>query len=233
MLSNKLSVDNYFRRMTRIKRNINSRILLWLNSQKYLFFRNKIFSEVVHLVQSEYAKSFLASKNINSTYLLEDYLHENFISRQFDIVTKKNIVAYNPKKGAYFINKLIKAMPEIKFQPIINMSQDEVIELLTSAKIYIDFGNHPGKDRIPREAAHLKCCVISNKMGSAKNNKDLPIPQKYKFDQSNASIVKIQEKIIQIFDDYPNCLSDFNSYRLKIKHSEEIMNSQIKNIFIN
>lgn len=57
----------------------------------------------------------------------------------------------------------MKKARELNFKPIINMTRDEVIRELQRAKVYIDFGNHPGKDRIPREAAILGCCAIVGK----------------------------------------------------------------------
>ena len=37
-------------------------------------------------------------------------------------------------------------------------------------------------NRIPREAAMCGCCVITNRNGSAANNVDVQIADKYKFD---------------------------------------------------
>ncbi len=39
---------------------------------------------------------------------------------------------------------------------------------MRKAKLYIDFGYHPGKERMPREACLLDCCLIIGKDGSAK-----------------------------------------------------------------
>ena len=69
---------------------------------------------------------------------------------------------------------------KFNFIPIQGMSSIEVANLLESAKIYIDFGNHPGKDRLPREAVLSGCCIITNSKGSAKNSVDICISKKYK-----------------------------------------------------
>jgi hypothetical protein len=50
--------------------------------------------------------------------------------------------------------------------------------------VYIDFGNHPGRDRIPREAAAMGCVVITNRRGSAENDVDIPIPNFLKIDDA-------------------------------------------------
>ena len=46
---------------------------------------------------------------------------------------------------------------------------------------YIDFGPHPGMDRLPREAALAGCIVITNREGAAAHDEDVPLPPEYKF----------------------------------------------------
>ena len=66
----------------------------------------------------------------------------------------------------------------------------------------MDFGYHPGKDRMPREAALFGNCIITNQKGSAKNNLDIPIKSKYKFSEVKTNIPKINKQIERIFNDY-------------------------------
>lgn len=81
------------------------------------------------------------------------------------------------------------------------MTRDEVAKLLSTAKVYIDFGNHAGKDRIPK-AAISGCCVITGKDGSAKFYEDVPIDEEFKFKTINKNIPLIVEKIKHCFDNY-------------------------------
>ena len=60
------------------------------------------------------------------------------------------------------------------------MTEREVEDCLSQAKVYIDFGGHPGKDRIPREAALCGCCVVTGRRGAAGNDVEVPINQSYK-----------------------------------------------------
>ena len=46
----------------------------------------------------------------------------------------------------------------------------QIINIYNKTKVYLDFGYHPGKDRMPREAALFNNCIITNKKGSAKIN---------------------------------------------------------------
>jgi len=189
--------------------------------------------DVKHLCQSYYAQQFLDSKGIDSFYL-SDYLSVDIIDgalSQSNQHERKDIVLYNPKKGFEFTKKLIDAAPHYSWVPIENMTPKEVVKLLLTAKVYIDFGYHPGKDRFPREAAISGCCVITGKRGSAANQIDIPIPDTYKFDDKESAIPEIVQKINVCFRDYNNMAKDFDAYRKIIKEEENRFTADIKDIF--
>ena len=227
-----LSVDNYFLWRPGLKGRINRVVLNRLSSQNYLFFDNRLKSADFHLVQSEYAKCFLNEKGINNVGFLGDYLHESFLKAQTDLDLKQNLVAYNPKKGIKFTQNLIAQSPNIKYVAIENMSREDVVKLLKQAKVYVDFGFHPGKDRIPREAAFLKCCVITNKRGSANFSKDVPISDEFKFEENSAELSSIAKKIEDCFINYTRNLAEFEAYRQEIMRQELVFDGQLRELFI-
>lgn len=214
---------------------INELILQKLNSLKIPKRIIKIINNVnFHFAQSYYALSFLKNKlNIpnDKTAYLSDYLNKEFLKIKTDLSKKENIVAYNPKKGITFTKKIIKSANDIKFIPLINMSREDVIKTLQRAKVYIDFGNHPGKDRIPREAAILGCCVITGKRGSATFYEDVPIPNEYKFEDRKENIPKIIEKIKDCFENYEERYKDFKYYRQVIKNEPQKFTEDLRKIF--
>ncbi len=178
---------------------------------------------VVHWVQSEYARQFLEFNGVQSKdiKIVSDYINLVFLdelvaskSRYHEekAVDKEDIVLYNPNKGMEFTRQLISAAQDIKWVPIINMTRVQVYDALLKGKVYIDFGNHPGKDRIPREAAAAGCVVITGKRGSAANEIDVPIPNNYKFDDDVNKIEEIIERIRYVFENYESCFNEFGSY---------------------
>ena len=171
-------------------------------------------------------------RNLQPLYYLSEYLNEEFLKTQIDLSKKENIVAYNPKKGFAFTKKIIKKAKDVKFIPLINMSRDEVIKTLQRAKVYIDFGNHPGKDRIPREAAILGCCVITGKRGSAAFFEDVSIPNEYKFKDREENIPNIIDKIKDCFENYEERYKDFEYYREVIKNEPQKFIEDLKKIFV-
>jgi hypothetical protein len=170
--------------------------------------------------------------SLQPLYYLSEYLNEDFLKTQTDLSKKENIVAYNPKKGFPLTKKIISSAKDIKFVPLINMSRGEVIKTLQRAKVYIDFGNHPGKDRIPREAAILGCCVITGKRGSAAFFEDVPIPDEYKFEDKEENIPKIIDKIKDCLENYEKRYEDFDYYIEVIKNEPQKFMEDLKKIFI-
>ena len=248
-----LSVDNFYtsflhqkffeslplRIINRIKKGISLEPLdlneVALRKYKNFDLKQNIYIKqaILHLVQSEYARQHLIRKEIKNIKYLSGYLNEVFLGIKTDISKKENIVTYNIEKGYNFTKKIIDAGREagIKFIPIKNvknMTRNEVIRLLQRAKVYIDFGNHPGKDRIPREAAILKCCVITGLGGSAKYKEDVNIPYDYKFEDKKENIPKVIGKIQEIFNNYEIKIEEFQGYVNQIKEEK---NKFLKDLF--
>jgi hypothetical protein len=183
-----------------------------------------------YMFQSHYA--FEHFEELNPKYYLSDYINEDFLKIQTDLSKKENMVVYNPKKGFAFTEKIIKRAKDIQFVPLINMTRDEVIKTLQKAKVYIDFGNHPGRDKIPRETVILGCCVIINKRGSAAFYEDVPIPDEYKFEDRDENIPKIVDKIRDCFDNYEERYKDFEHYREFIRNEPQRFIEDLKKIFV-
>ncbi|URZ09111.1 hypothetical protein [Clostridium felsineum] len=228
-----LSIDNYYASIELLEKNRdNPKLKAFIQDFKYFDFKDK---DVLHLAQCQYIIDTLKKEGITNIYYLSDYLNRDFIEKNssLNLKNRENIVVYNPKKGLEFTEKLIKAGNSINWKPIINMTRDEVITLLRKAKVYIDFGNHPGKDRIPREAAICGCCVITDKRGSANYFEDVPIDASFKFEDSEENIPAILNKINSCTQNFSTESMNFNNYRKIIKNSEAEFENQIMNIFEN
>lgn len=198
------------------------------------FFTTKDLLKIdYHLYQSYFAKSFLNKQKIDSgkMFYLSDYINDIYNS-DYNINEKENIIIYNPKKGFEFTKKIINYNKTLKWIPIQNMTNMEVQKLMKRAKIYVDFGNHPGKDRIPREAAMSGCCVFTNRKGSAGFSEDVPILDKYKFDDIDSNIEMIVKNLNECLDNYNSNINDFKDYRDFIKNEKNVFKNDVKSIFL-
>lgn len=226
-----MSVDNYYRE-TENKNKMKQVIKKIINYNQPYMFEKKINTN--HFCQSRYALEFLKDKGVenNNIYYLSDYINETYLGLKIDYSKKENNVLYNPKKGFEFTKKLIDNSKNINWIPIQNLTTEQVKKLLCKSKVYIDFGNHPGKDRFPREAAACGCCIITGKRGSAKYYEDIPIMDKYKFEDDEENIGLILDKIYDCLENYNLRINDFKNYIECIEKEKDIFENDIKNIFI-
>lgn len=244
-----LSVDNFFhdewdfhniklRDIFRFNFNLG---LLYLKDRikcsiyyKKNFFKGKrtlaLISKFDSGYQAEYTRNFLSKTGFKNIYPLSDFINDQYFEEKFPC-EKKDIVLYNPKKGVEFTKKLIKAAPNLSWIPLENLNRTELIILIRSAKLYIDFGNHPGKDRLPRECALSGCCIITGKKGSAAFFKDIPIKSKYKFNDNDRSIQDIIATIRWVLNNYEQAILDFCDYRNKINLEKEEFTKQVFQLF--
>ena len=226
-----MSVDNYLKNYT-VKKSIEYFGFLRTINNVFLgkfFQKNLIYKFDYHFCQSYYAISFLNKKRIQNIFYLSDYINEEFFDNNH--MNNENNVLYNPKKGYKFTKKIINCAPQFNWIPIQNLTTSQVKSLLSRSKVYIDFGNHPGKDRFPREACTCGCCIITGKKGSAKYFEDVSIPEEFKFENKKENIQFIIKKIDECLNDYDNATKKFTDYRKKIEKEQIKFEEDIKKIF--
>lgn len=173
-----------------------------------------------HLYASEYARSYLADRGVAAHRLFDPQRLEYRQALAQPLTQERpNLLVYNPKKGGEARTRQILDMLDGRIEaiPITNMLPDKVQDLLTQAKVCIDFGDHPGKDRLPREAAACGACVLVNQRGSAANALDVPIPDEFKIDDTRPGFEHVvADKVRALMDDFPRQQARFNDYRNQI-----------------
>lgn len=181
--------------------------------------------------QSEYAQNFLQNNGFGEMVSLKDFINTDHIV-PFSTQGREDIVLYNPKKGMEFTKKLIDKAPDLKWVAVQNMTRAQLVELMRKAKVYVDFGYHPGKDRLPRECAMNGCCIITGKRGSAAFFEDVAIPDKYKFDEKKASLSSIIDRVRNTLADYETAIGDFDFYRAAISREKQEFEEDAENLFV-
>lgn len=197
------------------------------NSTKDLI-ENK--DRITHFYQSHYAYEHVTSLGLTKLLPLSDYINPELITE--GRVEKEDIILYNPAKGLEFTKKIIKKMPGCRFIALKGLSRQELSILLSKAKLYIDFGHFPGKDRLPREAVMNGCCILTGRNGASQYFEDVPIKDEYKFDTKNSSIKYVISKIKYILTNYEMCKADFNEYRKIVSNEKKLFFKEIDDIFL-
>jgi hypothetical protein len=138
-------------------------------------------------------------------------------------------VFYNPAKGMHYTDAIRKRSGSlIKIKPIGSgqdgrdrVSPEQVRRMLKQCKIYVDFGPHPGMDRLPREAALAGCCVVTNMEGAAQYKDDVPLPSKYKI--QTFDVDAIHKLLLDLLENFEERSKDFDNYREWIRGQRKRM----------
>ncbi|MFV0555389.1 MAG: hypothetical protein ACK5LR_11910 [Mangrovibacterium sp.] len=212
------------------------RKIKWLFKGKNFFrssfsIQSLIDLDAVAAYQSEYARDFLEKKGFKKIVPLKDYINTEHGTQCDNPEDREDIVLYNPKKGFKYTKQLIRLATELNWVPIQNMTRTELVSLMRKSKLYVDFGNHPGKDRLPREAALNGCCIITGRRGAADFHGDVAISDKYKFDERSAKKRDIVATIKETLENYSTKINDFEDYREKILHEEQEFYQQVCTLF--
>lgn len=206
------------------------RILWWLSVDNAPLSENAINiikkdRQLIHCCQSYYAmdfckKNFFCDSNNNLSdedtsnrlFYLSDYINSIFLVPYDTESKREDIVLYNPVKGYEYTSKIISASDNrITWKALQGMTPEEMRHAMNTSKVYIDFGNHPGKDRIPREAALNGCLIITNKQGAAAYKDDVYINDDFKF-EDDATAEEIIEKIYALVENYDDSLEQYRKY---------------------
>lgn len=209
----------------------------WLKGKRPLGGINAL-RHLKHFAQSHHALTYLEARGFSvlpltdsiPVYTAPDYLA--MLPQRLVAACREDVILYNPSKGRAVTERLIRAYPQWQFKPLRGLNRQQLADAFLGAKVYIDFGHHPGRDRLPREAAVHGCCVVTARHGSAGNPVDVPIPDKYKLDpKASAFVEEFGHVIDAIFSDFSRCSTELEPYRLMVHREEEVFDAQIRRAF--
>jgi len=216
---------------------LGTAVVWWMSVDNYLlsyqslplrdvrpdYFSLRERENVYHFVQSLYAENFLKEElGIRECFFLGDYINEEIsaIGKGFrDRVMRRPVCLFNPRKGFGRVKPVMEACgrerPDILWIALQGLTPREMAKLMCTARVYVDFGNHPGKDRIPREAAVCGCCILTNRAGSA-GFADVDIPERYKIADTE-DIPGVLEVLYDLVDNYELRKEEYKGYVAKIE----------------
>lgn len=239
-----MSVDNHFKHSHWLDcflfyRDWKTRLLrsyfnIKKNVRNTLAEMRRDHERIYHFYQSAYAQNFLYNSGMGRLIPLGDYINPATYTAADQTASqpeRENIILYNPLKGLKFTRRLIRANPDIEFIPLKGFTRQQLNDLMRRAKLYIDFGNFPGKDRLPREAVMNGMCIITGTEGASKFYEDVAIDSDYKYPVKSRNIPAISRKIREIFEDFDTHSSRFDTYRERIRREKQEFGTQITNFF--
>lgn len=199
-----------------------------------------LLPQVSHCAQSEYARRFLMTHENLEPSLLSDYvqLEQRFQHRDDGgqgAIRRPRSVAYNPAKGERYLKALRSRSTDIEWRPISGLDRVQVGELLESTEAYIDLGHHPGKDRIPREAALAGCVVLVGDRGAGALAEDVPVEDALRIPMSDdvgTTASRAHEVLRDVLASPEHWRAGQASYREWIRAEESRFREEVRRIFV-
>jgi hypothetical protein len=206
-------------------------------------YRRLFFADprLVHFYQSDYARDYLRQNRSVRYHSLSDYTDPDFVHRSLiasenpAIRTRANTICFFPNKGAELAARFVDARaalpPDVEFVAIRDMTKAQVRDTLFGARLYIDFGHHPGKDRVPREAAVAGAVVLLRAAGAANYFLDHPLPAEYLFTDDEVASGALHSKVAMILDDPDRHFANQRYYRDAILLEQERFDLEVRTFF--
>jgi hypothetical protein len=175
---------------------------------------------LIHFSKAHYDESYLKKNNIIPMRLTGPISRFYLSSAERNEAPPRgNRILYNPKKGKAAYQTLIARYPKYEFEPLTGLDEIGLDQKYRASKLYIDFGHHPGRERMPREAAVCGCCVVTGREGSAANPFDIAIPDSFKLDERSANFAERFGLLAdQVLEDFEAVSAKFESYRDEIRN---------------
>jgi hypothetical protein len=204
--------------------------LSWDNaplSELNRFEAKSALNNAIHIFQSHYAQIQASKLGLYGPIVSDYTFFDESISCSESI--KTNDICFLPRKSIGADKIVAELQCSFSIIRIENMSQNQVQDVLARSKYFIDFGHHPGKDRIPREAAIANCIPIVRFEGAARHIEDVYLPKYLKIDLElmiNAEF--LTEQINKLELNRPKILASIEPYKRKIKSELNVFNSQVQ-----
>lgn len=218
------------RKLTEVKKVFSS-------EYKPIYPASKRNRNVLHFCASKYAYQYVSKKfKLEPEYLVEP-ISLNFLEynreHQLDNLSassRNDVILYNPSKPSKIMNKLVK-LERFEFKPLKGMTPLELIDTYRCAKLYIDFGEFGGPERIPKETVYNGCVILVANHNAAKNDFDVAIPEKFKLSDYN-DVEIVSSRIKDALENYDLYVNEFESFRQKINSLENNFIGAIKRNFV-
>jgi hypothetical protein len=189
--------------------------------------------DVVHLVQSSYAWAFVATRFDVVPSLVSDYTPNAEFQGTVEVPRNRHLVTYNPAKGGDIIEAVKAQSPSsIEWRPIAGMTRAEVVATLQGCGVYLDLGHHPGKDRMPREAALSGALSVVARRGSGAFYADVPVPWEHKITPGDDEVMTAAAMLPELINNFDAEVAKQDSYRATILNERSRFKSEVEDVFV-
>ncbi|WOF22324.1 hypothetical protein N8K70_13145 [Microbacterium betulae] len=210
--------------------------LLWARHAKRLLRgvvtgEDEVLQRAGHLVQSHYAWNHVLAHLGRVGTILSDYTP---LEAPSSVSTEGRLprITYNPAKSSRIMAEFSRRWPGVELLPLRGMTGEEVAEALRTSLVYLDLGTHPGKDRMPREAALMGSVVLVARRGAGANDVDVPLPWEHKVAVLPDVVANAKRAVDLVLADPAAALAAQAPYRAAIRRERETFDREVAAAFI-
>ena len=219
------------------------KFILWESVNFYLSCVSEVSLNVfpkdaIHLYPYEYVKRYLDFAHIPESNRIKvtDYISEEFLNQKdnYNInIPKEHLVTYYQAKGNIFTDKVMEVLRnKYHFTTLAlkGYSTEELINIYTRSKVFVDFSYFPGKNRMFREALTCNNIIFTSDLGAAYYQKDVNIKREYKVSPVYDDPEKVADKIFAKAGDFTVLSDDFYDVKQEVFKEKEIFDKNIKEL---
>lgn len=185
----------------------------------------------IHLSQAPWISKTLEFWGVES-FLLSDYISKHYFDIT-NILKEENSVAVYPKKGGKLLANFMKEYSNFDYIRLENLNQAEMVQALDSAKVYVDFGHFPGRDRIPREALLRNCVIFIRDVACATDFDSFPIDNYFRFSDKDILDGTLFKKVSDTLSDYENMKKKQDFMRKQVEQEPFVFKKNVQDFFGN
>ena len=206
-----------------------ARAFVWLAHRELAGWRSGL-KGIEHLAQSSYAARYLDRRLGVSAPLLSDYIPGAATTHVPPEPNRERppAIAFNPAKGVRLLGRVQRLMTaDVRWLPIRGLSPMQVRDRLGEATIYLDLGPHPGKDRMPREAALAGAVSVVARRGSGDDDQDVAVPEHHKVSLGAHLAERAVAVVSAVLEDPVTAYAEQRGYRAGIQGEHEVFRTQV------
>ncbi len=187
----------------------------------------------LHLAQSAYARAYLLSSLGVSAAVVSDYLplERPAPGALAPAGTRGRSIAYNPRKAPWVPELLGPRISDVDWRPLAGLTSTGVADLLSRTAVYFDPGFHPGRDRMPREAAVHGAVTVVARRGSGAFWDDVPIPWEHKVSPGPAFLEDTAATLTGVFEAPEASVAAQQGYRDWIADDRARFDLELERVF--
>lgn len=188
-------------------------------------------NDFIHLSNSFHVAEFCKSKGAQNIFVIQNPVRDEIYKRKIKPGNRKNniLVGYRTSKFLIFLLRIyLKNYNIIRLK---NIPFNDLVNLMTESKLFIELGVNPGRDRMPREAGLLGCAVIVGKRDSYTNKQDYKIENQYIVNPKFRNFLKIMKLTKEITSNYDYHNSNFENFRQQLIEEKKGFDNTVTNVF--